>query len=59
MIERASPVEMRKTLEIVDEFKKAGIKFIPIPILSEDDSKLLGAIMLKQMEQLDKEFDKL
>ena len=37
---KASPVEMRKALEVVDCLKKQGIYFVPIPILSEGDRQL-------------------
>lgn len=32
---RASPVDMRKALEIVQALKDAGILFVPIPVLNE------------------------
>lgn len=32
---RASPVEMRKALEVVQVLKDAGILFVPIPVLNE------------------------
>lgn len=34
-MERCSPVEMRKTLVVVEEFKKHGIGFIAIPYQNE------------------------
>ena len=36
-MERASPVEMRKCLELVDQLKKAGIAFMPIPIIEDQE----------------------
>jgi len=36
---KASPVDMRKCLEAVESLKKAGIYFVPIPILSERDKQ--------------------
>ena len=36
-IEKASPVEMRKALEAVEGFKKGMLRFVPIPVLNEND----------------------
>lgn len=38
---KASPVEMRKALEHVDMFKRAGILFVPIPIIDDADRDAL------------------
>ena len=38
---KATPVEMRKCLEIVDVFKKTGIRFVAMPVIDEDDHKKL------------------
>jgi len=34
---KASPANMRKALVVVDEFRKAGILFIPMPVLNNKD----------------------
>jgi hypothetical protein len=45
---RASPVEMRKALEAVENLKKAGLLFVPMPVLSEaDHAELLQEMMLR------------
>jgi hypothetical protein len=36
-MERETPVELQKSLEVVENFKKAGIGFVCVPILSESD----------------------
>jgi hypothetical protein len=46
---KTSPVEMRKYLELVDAFKQAGIGFIPIPILNTDDKGELLADMSRRL----------
>ena len=35
-MEKASPINMRRSLKIVDAFRKAGIGFVPIPVFSEE-----------------------
>jgi hypothetical protein len=34
---KASPVEMRKALEMVNALKMAGILFVPMPVLDHAD----------------------
>ncbi|WBA79591.1 DUF1382 family protein [Endozoicomonas sp. GU-1] len=36
-MERASPADLRKSLEIVEVFKSAGIMFVPVPVASKAD----------------------
>ena len=36
-INKCSPVEMRKALELVEVFKKTGIRFVPMPVFDNDD----------------------
>lgn len=47
MIERASPIEMRQSLELVSDLKRAGIGFIPMPYVDEAERQSL----LKQLEE--------
>lgn len=55
MIEKASPVEMRKALEIVDQYRKAGIMFVPIPVLSKDEEATYGLIAVQQLQRIAEE----
>ncbi len=36
-MDKCSPVEMRKALELVDVFKKTGIRFVPMPVFDDED----------------------
>lgn len=36
---KCSPVEMRKSLDLVGVFKKAGIRFVPMPVFDDEDHK--------------------
>lgn len=40
-----SPVEMRKSLELSDAMKKAMIRFVPIPVMNEEDYIVLMGIL--------------
>lgn len=52
---RASPVELRKALEAANIFVKAGILFVPIPIVAEDDKKILGQLLAEQLDLIVRE----
>jgi hypothetical protein len=32
MIDKATPVQMRQSLNLVEKLKQAGIRFVPIPV---------------------------
>ena len=40
-MEKCSPVEMRKNLLIVDRLREAGIDFVAVPVINEDQKKQL------------------
>lgn len=50
---RASPVDLRKAIAIANEFVKAGILFVPMPVLSEPDHVALVADMSKRLESIE------
>lgn len=43
-VEKASPVELRKSMQAAQAMLNAGIAFVPVPALSRDD-----AVELQQM----------
>lgn len=49
---RASPADLRKALEVVDVSRKAGILFVPIPVMSAEDHSSLIAQVDSRLEQL-------
>lgn len=57
-MEKATPVQMRESLEIVELFKKAGIRFIPMPVLNETDLKNLSYHLNKRLETMALEAEK-
>jgi len=50
MIHATAP-EMRRSLELVNEFKKAGILFVPIPITSVPDYVYQYTILEKRVSE--------
>lgn len=53
MIERASPVEMRKALRLVDEMTKAGILFVPIPVLNKSEQIEQQQLMINKLQAIE------
>lgn len=49
---KASPIDMRKMLDIVDSFKRAGIMFVPVPILNDEDKARYLELMNDQLEKM-------
>ena len=47
---RASPVGMRKALVLVDGLKKAGILFVPVPVLNEAHRIKLGNMVNEALQ---------
>lgn len=41
IIERCSPTEMRKNLEMVHQFERIGLDFVPIPVKSAEHKQEL------------------
>ncbi len=50
---KASPVEIRKCLSMVEIFKKSGIAFVPIPIISKEDYEKLYQELTSRIELLE------
>lgn len=54
MLERASPAQLRKALELANVFVKMGVNFVPVPVSNEAEQVELvqqALEKLKEMEQ--------
>ena len=49
---QCSPVEMRKNLEVVEQFKKVGIDFVAVPVLNEGHKERLIDLQQSHLEVL-------
>ncbi|MFA7099981.1 MAG: DUF1382 family protein [Eubacteriales bacterium] len=54
---KTTPVQMRKSLEMVDALKKAGIRFVPIPVLNDTDFEMNVAILKAKLNKMERESD--
>ncbi|MBD1554271.1 DUF1382 family protein [Pseudomonas typographi] len=55
---RANPSDLRDALMMAQSMIKAGILFVPIPILSAEDAQHLGALAHKRLHQIEQEAKK-
>ncbi|HDC4579955.1 TPA: DUF1382 family protein, partial [Enterobacter cloacae] len=49
---RASPVDLRKSLEIANHLAHIGIRFVPIPVATEEEFQTLAAELSRRLEQM-------
>ncbi|WP_110947071.1 DUF1382 family protein [Pseudomonas bohemica] len=54
---RANPSDLRDALMMAQSFIKAGILFVPMPVLSAEDAQHLGAMANERLDQLEREAD--
>ncbi len=54
MIERESPIELRKALAIVEALKTSGIGFVPVAITSEEERLSLASLCLRNLDKIAK-----
>ena len=52
---RAHPTDLRKALEIANALMKAGIDFVPIPVIDQDDKNELAMDLQRRLEQIEKD----
>ena len=51
-VNKASPIEMRKALEMVEEMKRLGIEFVPVPVKSPEHKSQLQVEFLQSIAEL-------
>ncbi len=54
-MKRADPADLRKAQYLVEEFVRAGIDFVPIPVIDQDDKNELAMDLQRRLEQIEKE----
>ena len=55
---RASPVDLRRALEMAHSLAKAGVVFVPVPVLSNEDKAILVRDAYMRITQIEKETEK-
>lgn len=55
---KATPVQMRQSLEIVELMKKAGILFVPMPVVSEKDHQVQLVKLMMKLESMVAEIER-
>lgn len=52
---RASPVELRKAINMAQAFVQGGIDFVAIPVLNDEDKARLVADLTRRLDAIEKE----
>lgn len=55
---RTSPVDLRKSIEIANHLANIGIRFVPIPVANEEEFQALAAELSRRLEQMAVEAEK-
>ncbi|MEB6438543.1 DUF1382 family protein [Raoultella ornithinolytica] len=55
---RASPVDLRKSLEIANRLALIGVRFVPIPVATEEEFQALSAELSRKLEEMAVEAEK-
>lgn len=53
IIERCSPTEMRKNLDIAHKFEKIGLDFVPIPVKSAEHKQELLKLLKLTLDEIE------
>ncbi|CZV97042.1 DUF1382 family protein [Salmonella enterica] len=55
---RAAPVDLRKCLEAAHSLAHIGIRFVPIPVATEEEFQTLSGELSRRLEQMAVEAEK-
>jgi len=55
VIERASPAQLRKALELANVFVKLGVNFVPVPVSSDEEQAALVERALAKLADMEKD----
>lgn len=55
---RASPVDLRKSLEIANRLALIGVRFVPIPVVSDEEFQALLSDLSMRLDQIAVEAEK-
>lgn len=58
MIERASPVQLRKALELANLFVKIGVNFVPVPVANDEEQHALVEQALAKLAEIERDADR-
>lgn len=53
MMEKCTPAQMRESLELVEALKNAGIRFVPVPVMSDDEHLLYLKLLYARLENIE------
>jgi hypothetical protein len=54
-VNKATAVQISKALEAVNAFKQAGIEFIPVPVLDDEDRVKLAEDVFRRLGIIEKQ----
>jgi hypothetical protein len=57
MIERASPAQLRKALELSHQFVKMGVNFVPMPVANDYEQRAMVMQALDKLAKLELDAD--
>ncbi|MGV8921621.1 MAG: hypothetical protein ACOH2R_28280 [Pseudomonas sp.] len=49
---RAHPSDLRDAMEAAQSMVKAGVLFVPVPVLSADDAQRIGQMASDRLDQI-------
>ncbi|MCE2009163.1 DUF1382 family protein [Enterobacter ludwigii] len=55
---RASSVDLRKSIEIANHLAHIGIRFVPIPVATEEEFKTMASELSQRLEHMAVEAEK-